>query len=421
MNADHAYGFDVCGYIQIPNVLAPDQIARASAALDQLDPNTNLTDAPARHSQPFRELIDHPVLVDCLSTICNGKYTIDGPTTLVAPGSDRPDRVPLDAGDPQTNRRLRYVNLFSNPMSNGVRAFFALATTSPVEGGIVVVPASHKRWLDPPADFLTGVDDQAMTESLILQPGDLLLLAANTMFGVRGRPNRLIQSSFISERFMPAAGYDQIDPPDWIRELSPPQQAVVGPRTSGRSAAMLSDGLKVWSADVVEQTPPPKFHLDGVPAPDPKELWYWDVRGYIVLKGVMDQPWLDAAHVAIDAAVALQPDLPDGHPSKFEDVPEAILRENNWQWPKDTSARILGTHNRPRIGGLYHLPDPHNQPFRRMIASPRRPTIELDPRPRLPRNQRTHVLHLPRGHHGRITARPGPRRVHHSPQFRTHR
>jgi hypothetical protein len=105
-------------------------------------------------------------------------------------------------------------------------------------------------------------------------------------------------------------------------------------------------------------------------APDPKELWFWDVRGYLVLRGVMDKDWLAAAHGAIDAAIANQPNLPEGHPSAFEEVPEAILRESDWKWPPETSARIRGDINRPRIGGLYHLPPPHCEPFRKMLAHP---------------------------------------------------
>ena len=60
------------------------------------------------------------------------------------------------------------------------------------------------------------------------------------------------------------------------------------------------------------------------------------------MHGVMDEEWLAAANRALDLVVEMQDSLPDGHPTKIEDVPEQALRENNWQWPEDTSPRLYG-------------------------------------------------------------------------------
>ncbi len=128
----------------------------------------------------------------------------------------------------------------------------------------MLVPCSHLRWFEPPVE-------------LRLQLGDLLICAANTIRGVCGRPGRLVESQYISATTMPRDGYDQI-----------PAPAVEKPRS------------------IQDQ-------LDDDFAPDPTELWFWDVRGYLVLRGVMDEAWLTAANEAIDYAIAAQPDLPAGH------------------------------------------------------------------------------------------------------------
>jgi hypothetical protein len=64
-------------------------------------------------------------------------------------------------------------------------------------------------------------------------------------------------------------------------------------------------------------------------------------------------------------------------------VPEVVLRDNGHVWPEDTSPLLRGAAapgpaqaegegaiHRPRMGGLYTLPEPHSAPFRKMIAHP---------------------------------------------------
>jgi len=84
----------------------------------------------------------------------------------------------------------------------------------------------------------------------------------------------------------------------------------------------------------------------------------------------MDEEWLSAANAAVDFASANAQNLPEGHPSAFEYSAEQAFRENDNEWPEGTSPRLHGEIYRPRIGGLYELPEPHCDPFRQMIAHP---------------------------------------------------
>ena len=224
--------------------------------------------------------------------------------------------------------------------------------------------------MEPPQDLLNGGDDLGMTNEPALAAGDLLLVAATTLYGVRGRPQRLIESLFISDRMMPSAGFPEIPAPNWTLELSPEQRTIVGPRTTGRGGSVFSDGQRAWLTSEAESAGTRQSDHDTQIAPEPNELWFWDVRGYLVLRGVMNEAWLAAAHRAIEATIEAQPALPAGHPAAFEEVPEALLRINGWEWPVGTSPRIRGDINRPRIGGLYHLPKPNCDPFRMMISHP---------------------------------------------------
>ncbi len=369
MNAEQDYGFDVSGFLHLSQVLGADEVAACNRALEEVDRPDGMLDWPAPWCEPFRRLMEHPVLVDCLESLCGKGFEIDRPLQLVASGQEG-SSVRLAGDHPQRNRRLRYINQPGTRICFGVRVVWALAPSNADEGGVVLVPCSHKRATHPPSDLMSGRDDLDMTFEPAMKAGDLLICAANTLHGVRGRPGRLIEVDYISARVMPTDGYPQAEGPQWTAELTSEQQLLIGPRTTGKGGTVLSDGERT---SIAPPPPPAPLLLDDVQASlaaDPKELFFWDVRGYLVIRGVMDEPWRAAAHRAIDAAIAAQPDLPTSHPSAIEEVPESVLRENGGQWPDEASQRLRGHINRPRLGGLYHLPKPHCDPFRKMLGHP---------------------------------------------------
>ena len=360
MNADEDYGFDVAGFLHVPGALSAAEVAACNEALDAAGRDGGMLEWP---------LQEHPVLTPYLETLCGSDFAIDEPPALVPDGPEGTAGVRLRAGAPEDRRRLRYANYGATRECKGVRIFLALAP-APEDGGVVLVTASHNRSTEPPAGFLAGADDLGMTEEPVLEAGDLLICAATTLHGIRGRPGRVLEITYISSRARPTAGYPEIEAPEWVTELTPEQQAVVGTMTTGRGGTVISDGKRSWVATAEEQPPSVILNLDENSQPDPEELWFWDVRGYLVLRGVMDEEWLAAANRAIAFALEMQDELPEGHPSRVEDVPEQALRENDWIWPEDTSPRLAGEINRPRLGGLYQLPMPHCEPFRRMIGHP---------------------------------------------------
>ena len=364
MNADEDYGFDVSGYLHIPGLLSTAEVGACNRAIEAGEVAHGRSD-----SGPLRAVLESPGLAGYLESLCGADYVLDKGPILVGDGVEETAGAPLSMGPPEDRRRLRYANYADTRVSKGLRLFLALAPT-PDDGGVILVPGSHNRVSEPPADFLAGTDDLGMTEQPELQAGDILLCSTTTLYGIRGRPGRLLEIQIIQSGVTPSGGHDEVEGPEWLSELSPEKQLVVGPRMTGRSGRLVSDGTRSWVADVEEQPAAVVFGLDEHSQPDPDEYWFWDVRGYLVLRGVMDAAWLAAANRALDAALEMQESLPPGHPTRIEDVPEQAYRENDYQWPEETSDRLYGTIHRPRIGGLYQLPHPHCEPFRRMIAHP---------------------------------------------------
>ena len=211
MNADEDFGFDVSGFIHVPQVLSAAEVAACNAALDAVGEDDGMLEWPAPWCDAFAALQEHPVLLSYLEALCGPGFAVDRAPAMVQPNGEANGRVPLSAGDPQQNRRLRYINNAETRVSHGVRVVWALA---PADAGVVVlVPASHQRWFDPPAEVLEAKDDLGMTEEPKLRPGDMLLCAATLMHGVRGRPGRLVESHFVSARMMPSAGYAEVPVP----------------------------------------------------------------------------------------------------------------------------------------------------------------------------------------------------------------
>ena len=109
-----------------------------------------------------------------------------------------------------------------------------------------------------------------------------------------------------------------------------------------------TDGEKTWVEERAEVIHPSIYIRDPNSAIDEKEFYFWDLNGYLVVRGVMDEEWLEKANEAVD---------------KFQDrieVGAELARGSKSQ---------AGT-GRPLLPGLVDLPAPYCEPFRRMIAHP---------------------------------------------------
>jgi hypothetical protein len=114
MSAAEDYGFDVVGFIHLRQVLTAAEVAACSQSI------VAAGDGPLPLSNDsFRTLQEHPVLQNYLEALCGAGFVMDEPPSLIPEGAA--DRVPLDAGDPEKNRRLRYVSHGDTRISHGVR------------------------------------------------------------------------------------------------------------------------------------------------------------------------------------------------------------------------------------------------------------------------------------------------------------
>ena len=77
MNADQDYGFDVAGFIHLPQVLTVKEVEACNHALDAMGQDEGMLDWPAPWGEAFSTLQEHPVLVDILASLCDPKFVMD--------------------------------------------------------------------------------------------------------------------------------------------------------------------------------------------------------------------------------------------------------------------------------------------------------------------------------------------------------
>ena len=279
MNEAQIYALDVEGYIVLPSVLSSEELRAPSAAV---------VDSLHRHPT-LCHFVEHILSSGALNIpTTSGEFQLDqGPIELHCTDDGMPD-FRSDALHQVDGFRLCY----------GVTAVFALADKFSAAGGITVVPSSHNSTLAPPD---LREDDMGATLAVPLRAGDLLLAASTLMMSSHGNPQCLIKLELIPAAAFPSTGISPLDleahnqtMPAWLDELSDEQKAVVSARTVGLpTPVVMSDGSQTWVKDRPAfdtprgnptLQPPSIFQRAKTPLVNARDLWFFDTRGYLVLK-----------------------------------------------------------------------------------------------------------------------------------------
>ena len=211
-----------------------------------------------------------------------------------------------------------------------------------------------------------------------LRPGQLLLLAATVLFGVRGDRHGISQALYISAQTTPSKAAHRpaprLPPPAWLEKLSPAQQALVAPRLTGAPAVALSDTVELVDdgsgGGDVNGSAGQSAQAEWPDESEQMERWFFDLTGYLVVPGVIDAQWLSEIHAAIEAG---------RHVRELQvEVPESLLADNQWIWPTGTSQRLRGQKlvGRRRLCGLYdRLPGEHSAAFHKLIGNLTQPMM----------------------------------------------
>ena len=366
LTIEQNFTFDALGFLVLPQLLSRAELAACRDSGDGLGDLFSEAGAVGRY---VREL-------------CGDGFRQDGPARHVpaaAAGGYDEASLPLTGGAHTLDRA--YINLTGwngrnadgSPLTRaggaweevrirqcqGLVAAIALTDSAEGKGPLVVVPSSHKSGL--PAPPLPS--SSPFAERPALAAGDVLLCAAGALHGVcpQGDGGELLVVDFISRAARPQGPPDQRDEqplPAWAEKLGEAEQTVLAGSDSRR--LLLSDGATTWpaSADDADAAQRASSALEFEGRDDHAERWAFDTQGFVVVEGVMDDDWVDAALAGIDAnldRLVYRGEGDKGGDVTLADIPGAPT--------------ISGTA-RPDLKGLFQLPAPHDAPFLKMLAHP---------------------------------------------------
>ncbi|MCZ6635342.1 MAG: phytanoyl-CoA dioxygenase family protein [bacterium] len=358
MSNEENYAFDIAGYLHVPGVLTRGAVAALNKAIDEAGRFDGLLGGTSPGRGLFRDLLVHPQLVWYLNQIIGFGFRLDRePEILCDETCDI--SAPLVGGNEPRNPGRAYYYQNGRRYCQAVRVIWALCDVNEGDGGFVMVPYTHKANVETPEDVATGKDDMGLTFQPVLKAGDLFLVAGSALQGMRAwqgkDPQRLLSHEYVGRGVISSAGTGpkvEEDPsPQWHLEMTAEQRASLykpGYASTTPPPTNVTDGKTVKLDASRKVFHPSIYKLDPDSGIDFKEFYFWDLNGYLILRGVMDEDWLAAANEAVD---------------KFEDR-IVVGRELS-----GGSKSLAGT-GRPTLGGLLELPEPYNEPFCRMMAHP---------------------------------------------------
>lgn len=400
---EERWGFDVKGFLHLRGALSEAEQVQcrrlARVSLEQEEPGVS---NPASLGAALN---GHPTVRRCLSLL--------GP----APSQERPwqlvdetdgwglgahSRTIPRAGTPGRSYRVTHQLQHRDEkkplaemggglmFSDALVAVVALSSrTAGEKGGLVCVPASHKSTVPAPPELLSGLDDFSQHgEPLVVLPaleeGDVLVMCSSLLRGFRpwdARPQRLLQAEFLSSDAASARAFARLPTPDdgssaeasWTEgmtdevkvvlglELSPgagpPPLLVIGENFSG-GQEVPSVVLEPRYAAFNSERHHPSLYLTPasvMPSPSicPREFFFFDLTGYLVVRGLGSPELIARANQAIDACAHL---ITGGECQHEDNV-----------YGTAGSAKLTG-RTRMTLGQLLKLPHPHNLVFREMVA-----------------------------------------------------
>ena len=246
---EERYRFDLQGYLLVPGALGAAEVDACNRAVDAVAGTpaaaSGMLGWPEPHREPFRRLLVHPAVVARLNELCGSRFRLDhGPRLLAGAGGDGTGAELQGGGEPfspaawyhQQNGRI---------FASAVTAAWQLAG----EGGMCVVPGSHKAVEPAPAGVRAGGDRDApmdVVRELPTRAGDLVLFAETITRGARpgngAGDRRIVQYTYTARAVLGHAGRAFLPEEvwgDWTRGADPraARRAARSGRRCGRAPA----------------------------------------------------------------------------------------------------------------------------------------------------------------------------------------
>ena len=181
---DQRYRFDLQGYLVVSGALGAEEVDACNRAIDAVAGTPAAAEGmlgwPEPHREPFRRLLIHPAAVARLNELCGTRFRLDHGPRLLAVGDGT--EAELQGGGEPFSPAAWYHQQNGRIFASAVTAAWQLGG----EGGMCVVPGSHKAVEPAPAGVLAGGDRGAamdVVRELPTRAGDLVLFTETITHG----------------------------------------------------------------------------------------------------------------------------------------------------------------------------------------------------------------------------------------------
>lgn len=180
--------FDLRGYVVLPGVLAPEEVAELNRLMDarHLPPpgpslDSQIFSGFLAWGEPFVRLLDHPRVFRLLEELVGPRLRLDRCYGIrMRTGTDG---LPLHGGNLEIEDGTEYYEFRRGRMANGVTTVsWALCDAAPGDGGLGCIPGSHKSNLPRPADLDVT---SPLVEQVPLRAGDVVVFTGAIAHGTK--------------------------------------------------------------------------------------------------------------------------------------------------------------------------------------------------------------------------------------------
>jgi ectoine hydroxylase-related dioxygenase (phytanoyl-CoA dioxygenase family) len=209
MNEDEKYLFDINGYLVVEQVLTPDEVALCNAAIDHhaehinertgelslSGDSTTLKGTSGRgdmggmltwekpYCEPFIDMLVHPRIVPYLNTILGQGFRMDHHPGLITMEEGGEGHTFHGSAGPGFDPNCYYIYKNGEIHCGLTVAAWQLSDTHPGDGGLCLIPGSHKGNFACPPGMKTYEKYQDFIKQVTCKAGDVVIFTEATTHG----------------------------------------------------------------------------------------------------------------------------------------------------------------------------------------------------------------------------------------------
>jgi hypothetical protein len=255
MNEDEKYLFDLMGYLVIPNALATEEVEACNQAIDHniellreresslAGGSEALAGTAYRRDmggmlswerpwcEPFRQLLVHAKVSLYLKLILGDRYRLDHGPSLIAMDRGTEGGALHGGGIERPNFSEAYFFKDGRIYCGLTVVEFMLADEQAEDGGLALIPGSHKANLACPGAMKLYQQYQQYVVKIEAKAGDAVIFTETLTHGTlpwKAKHQRRALLYKFSPGFQAySQGAHQVTYPDYIEDMSPEERAVM--------------------------------------------------------------------------------------------------------------------------------------------------------------------------------------------------